>query len=252
MAADGVQSVVRAFAVLRAVAANEGDGGVSAVARHARLPKSTTARMLATLEGIGAVERLGGDASYRIGPGLRALAGNGAADSRLVDVAHPYLVELVAELDEDAALAVPAAGAVLFVDQVPSSHPVQVRDWTGQRFPLHTNAAGFVFLADLDGDELAAYLADDLEAFTPKTLVTQDAIAARLREVRRAGYAWTTDEWAEGISGVGAAIPSPEGRTLGAINLYGPTYRFPAERDAHAIGRRVRETGERIGAQLAA
>jgi DNA-binding IclR family transcriptional regulator len=252
MAADGVQAVVRAFSVLRAIAANDGAAGVTAVARHARLPKSTAARLLATLEDIGAVERLGGDAAYRIGPGLRALCGSGAADSRLVDVAHPYLRELVDDIDEDAALAVPAGTDILFVDQVQSSHPVQVQDWTGERFPLHTTAAGSVILAEFDDGRLTEYLRTELARFTPQTLVDPDAIRKRLEAVRDAGYAWTVDEWAEGITGVGAPIRAPDGHALGAINLYGPSYRFPAERDAAAIGRRTRETAERIGALLSA
>ncbi len=248
---SGVQSVERAFAVLRAIAANDGRAGVSAVARHARLPKSTVARLLGTLEDVGAVEQLEGGGDYRIGSGLRALAGDGHAGLRLVDLARPHLRELVAELDEDAGLAIPDGDAVLFVDQVQGSHPVQVRDWTGERFPLHTTAAGFVLLAEWPADAIDRYLGGDLAAYTERTLVDGAAILARLALVRQQGFAWTKGEWAADINGVGAVVRGGDGRAVAAINLYGPGYRFPGESDAEEIGRVVADAAARVGAQLA-
>ena len=50
---SGVQSVQRAFSILRALAA--GTMGVTEVAKAVDLPKSTVARLLATLEEEGAV-----------------------------------------------------------------------------------------------------------------------------------------------------------------------------------------------------
>ncbi len=247
---SGVQAVERAFAVLRAIAAEDGRAGVSAVARHARLPKSTVARLLGTLEDVGAVERLEGGGDYRIGSGLRALAGDGHAGLRLVDLARPYLRELVAELDEDAGLAIPDGDGVLFVDQCQSSHPVQVQDWTGERFPMHTTAAGFVLLAEWPADAVDRYLEGELAAFTPRTLVDGAAIRARLDAVRAQGYAWTEGEWAADINGVGAVVRGADGRPVGAINLYGPGYRFPGAADPAALGRLVTDAAARVAAQL--
>ncbi len=241
----------RAFAVLRAIAAHDGRAGVSAVARHARLPKSTVSRLLGTLEAVGAVERLEGAGEYRIGSGLRSLAGDGHAGLRLVDLARPYLRELVADLDEDAGLAIADGDTVLFVDQCQSSHPVQVRDWTGQRFPLHTTAAGFVLLAEWDPGDVDRYLAGELAAFTPRTLVDGAAIRSRLDRIREDGYAWTEGEWAADINGVGAVVRGADGRAVGAINLYGPGYRFPGAADPAGIGGLVAAAARRVGAQLA-
>ena len=69
---SSIQSVKRAFDVLGSL----GDGplGVTEVADRAGLPKSTAARVLATLVGEGAVEQVPGDTSYRLGPRLITLA----------------------------------------------------------------------------------------------------------------------------------------------------------------------------------
>ena len=67
-----VQSIERAFAVLGALA--DGPLGVTEVADRAELPKSTAARLLATLAREGAVEQVPGDTRYRLGPRLVTLA----------------------------------------------------------------------------------------------------------------------------------------------------------------------------------
>ncbi|HAP76315.1 MAG TPA: IclR family transcriptional regulator, partial [Acidimicrobiaceae bacterium] len=67
-----VQSIERAFAVLRSLAG--GPAGVTEIADRVGLPKSTVARLLATLAEIGAVEQLGAGSQYRIGAAMAELA----------------------------------------------------------------------------------------------------------------------------------------------------------------------------------
>ena len=58
--------------VLRAVAT--GPAGISELARRVGLPTSTVARLLGTLEGLGAVTRVGDGLTYRVGPVVAGLA----------------------------------------------------------------------------------------------------------------------------------------------------------------------------------
>src|SRR3972149_481006 len=82
-----VQSIERAFAVRGALA--DGPVGVTDVAGRVGLPKSTAARMLASLEREGAVEQVPGETRYRLGPRIVALAA-GLRDTRgLVAIARP-------------------------------------------------------------------------------------------------------------------------------------------------------------------
>src|SRR5262249_32539770 len=129
-----VQSLERAFAILDEV--SQRPAGVTDIAERVRLPKSTVARLLATLEDVAAVERFEG-ARWRIGPGVAALTSGVSPERGLISAARPFLVDLVAELGEDAGLGLPDGNEILYVDQVESDNPVQVRDWTGTRAPLH-------------------------------------------------------------------------------------------------------------------
>ena len=83
-----VQSLERAFAILGEVARRP--AGVTAIAERVRLPKSTVARLLETLEVVDAVERFDG-ARFRIGPGVAAL--NAAVSPERVRDARPQPAE---------------------------------------------------------------------------------------------------------------------------------------------------------------
>ena len=246
----GVQSIQRAFAVLGALA--DGPLGVTAVAARSHIPKSTAARLLAALADEGAVEQIPGETRYRLGPHLIALA-SGLGDARgLVATARPTLVDLALELGEAAGLSVRDGWTAHYVDQVDSPNPVQVRDWTGTRIPLHAVSSGQVFLAQLPAPTLARYLAETLEAFTPHTLTDAGALLERLRDVRRDGHAWVREEYAIGITSVAAPVADARGELVAAVHVHGPSYRFPAVGAEASIATSVRAAAARIGARLRA
>ena len=221
-----VQSLERAFAILDEVARRP--AGVTAIAARVSLPKSTVARLLSALEEVEAVERFDGT-RWRIGAGVEALSSAASPERGLVATARPHLADLVAELHEDAGLGLPDGYEILYVDQVESDNPVQVRDWTGTRAPMHAVPSGLVLLAEWPADALDAYLADELAALTSRTVTEPSVLRERLAEVCRAGYAWGVEEYAEGISSVAAPIRDARGKAIAALHVHGPAYRFPAD-----------------------
>jgi IclR family acetate operon transcriptional repressor len=248
----GVQSIRRAFGVLRALAA--GPLGVSEVAAAARVPKSTAARLLAALAAEGAVEQVPGERRYRLGPDLLAIASGLGETWDIVAIARPVLVDLATELGEAAGVSIRDGWTVQYVDQVepPNPNPVQVRDWTGTRIPLHAVSSGQVFLAQLAAPVLARYLAEPLEAFTPRTLTDASALLDRLREIRRDGHAWVRDEYAVGISSVAAPVADARAEVVATVHAHGPSYRFPAPGVEDEVAAAVRAAAARIGARLRA
>lgn len=246
----GVQSIRRAFAVLRAL--TDGPLGVSDVAAASRIPKSTAARLLAALTAEGAVEPVLGERRYRLGPELLAIAQPLGETWDIVSIARPAIVDLAADLGEAAGVSIRDGWTVQYVDQVepPNPNPIQVRDWTGTRIPLHAVSSGQVFLAQLPGPVMARYLAEPLEAFTPRTLTDAGALLERLREVRRDGHSWVRDEYADGLSSVAAPIADARAEIVAAVHVHGPTYRFPAPGEEDRIAAAVRTAAARIGARL--
>ncbi len=231
-----MQSVERAFAILDAVAGRP--AGVTVLADRLGLPKSTVARLLATLESLQAVERVEGP-RWRVGPGVEALAGTVSPERSLATLARPQIVELVAAIGEDAGLALPDGYDVHYVDQVESDNPVQVRDWTGTRVPMHAVPSGLVLLAEWPADAIDAYLGRDLERLTSRTVIEPAAVRRRLGQVRREGHAWGYEEFAEGIVSVAAPVRDARGKAIAAIHVHGPAYRFPAQGAERVVAEHV-------------
>ena len=243
-----VQSIERAFAVITTLA--DGPLGVTEVAERSNLPKSTAARLLASLGREGVVEQVPGERRYRLGERLVSLTSALRPTRGLIAIAHPSLVELAARTGEAAGLSVPDGPTMHYVDQVESPNPVKVRDWTGTRIPMHTVSSGQVVLANLPPAELDRFLAYPLERFTPATLVKLDDLRDRLHEVRRDGFAWAREEYAEGITSIAAPIADADGDVVAAVHVHGPSYRFPPAGGEAPIERAVLETAARISSRL--
>jgi IclR family acetate operon transcriptional repressor len=245
----GVQSVERAFTVLRCLAG--GPAGVSALAERAGLPKSTVSRLLGTLQALGAVEQVGAASEYRIGHGMIDLAAAALPGRNLISVARPHLVELVDVLGEAAGLAVlDVDDVVVYLDQVNVDNPVQVRDWTGERIRPHMVSSGLVLLAHQSPEERERYLAGPLEAVTPRTTTEPAALRRRLDGIVARGTEWTIDEFVPGISSVAAPVTDPSGHVVAAVHAHGPSYRFPPPGGAVEVAGVVAGAARRISARL--
>ncbi len=244
-----VQSVHRAFAILDALA--RGPAGITGLAKATGLPKSTVARLVTTLEERGAVARVSGDVRYRLGPAIAELAGSASPSATLVAVARPHLVELAEDLGEATGLSIADGYEVLYLDQVESPNPVQVRDWTGAHLPMHVVPSGIVMVAHWPQPARDRFLQRDLAALTPATVTDPNRLRAKLDDALTAGHAWGLEEYVEGINSVAAAIGDPSGAVAGAIHAHGPAYRFPSPAAAEKIAAKVEAAANRITARLA-
>jgi DNA-binding IclR family transcriptional regulator len=245
----GVQSIERAFSVLRALSV--GPAGVTELAERLDLPKSTVARLLGALEEEQAVEQVAAGGEYQLGGALADLAGASAPGRNLVAAARPHLLELTAALGETAGLAVAEGNSVLYLDQSEATdEDVQVRDWSGELAPMHTVSSGLVLLAGKSPAFIDRYLSRDLEAPTASTVADTDAIRARLEKIEVDGYVWVYEEFVPGLNSVAAAVPRRSGRPTVAVHVHGPAYRFPGDTPAADITAAVTDAAGRLGEQL--
>jgi len=243
-----VQSIKRSFALLRALAL--GPVGVTELAERVDLPKSTVARLLASLEEEQAVEQTEAGGEYRLGSGLIDLAGSAPRGRNLVAAARPHLLELAESLDEVAGLSIIDGRQVYYLDQTESSSNIQVRDWTGEHAPLHAVPSGLVILAHQPERFIADYLAGPLEQCTSWTMTDAGELRDRLEQIRSIGYAWVYEEFAEDLNSVAAPVFEDDGRVEAALHVHGPAYRFPNPDDTHDHGMAVIEAARRLSQQL--
>jgi DNA-binding IclR family transcriptional regulator len=248
MPPGSVQSIDRAFAVLRQVAS--APGGISDIARAVDLPVSTVARLLGTLESLGAVTRIGDTGTYGIGAGIRTLIGPVDDSSTLIARARPALAALVAQTGETSGLSVLEGDEVVYLHHEESANEVTLRDWTGARLPLHVVSSGLVLLASSRPAAIAAYLAHPLPKLTKATVTQPARVKRRLAAIRRDGYVWTAGEFDEGITSVAAPVVDANGTTVAAIHCHGPSYRFPGTVDPDTIAACVVDAAHKVGASI--
>jgi DNA-binding IclR family transcriptional regulator len=218
------------------------------MSRRVDLPKSTVARLLATLEEEGAVERRHDGLTYRIGPTLRGLAASIDGSIGLVDLVRPSLTRLAAITNETAGFAVAEGNQVHYLAQVDSDRNVQVRDWSGELIPMHLVPSGLVMLAHRSSEQIDRYVSGVLESTTAKSLTNPDRLIARLHDVRRTGHAWGRGEFDEAINSVGTAVIDGAGEVIGAVHIHGPAFRFPEPGDDDRIADLVMDAAGRLAA----
>jgi DNA-binding IclR family transcriptional regulator len=245
---SGVQSIERAFSVLRCLSG--GAAGVTDVAERVDLPKSTVSRLLATLESLGVVEQAHSGGPYRLGSQLVEIAAAALPGRSLAAAARPHLVELTRTCGEASSVSTLEQRRVLYLDQVESDNAVQVRDWTGARIPLHVVSSGLAMLAFAEPDFVDRYLDRPLERFTENSRVEPSEVRTRLTQIVTDGWCWVVDEYEHGISSVAAPIRDQSGTVVAAVHAHGPTYRFPGERTANEIAELVVNTARRIEANI--
>jgi DNA-binding IclR family transcriptional regulator len=243
-----VESVVRALRIIEALAVSP--AGLSETARRVDLPKSSVARLLSTLEQVEAVERDADGRVYRLGPKVQRLSAAAGGPAQLAGFARPYLEDLTRRTGEAAGVSIPDGYAVHYVDQTESSHPVQVRDWTGELIPMHVVPSGLVVMAHWPPEQIERYLTRDLERLTPNTITDPDQIRHRLTEIRERGYVWVHEEYVEGINSVAAPVLERNGVITAALHVHGPSYRFPGKKDPDQIGEAVAEAATKLSAAL--
>jgi DNA-binding IclR family transcriptional regulator len=238
-----VQSIDRAFSVLRSL--GSGPAGVIEIADRVGLPKSTVSRLLATLEQLGAVEQVATGGEYRVGWTMIELAATARPGRSLISLARPHMAELTRLTGEAVGISIPDGSDMLYLDQLTPNSELQVRDWSGHRIPMHAVPSGHLVLAE--DEALARQIAGGpLAAFTALTITDGPALLQRLERVRKVGWAWALEEFAEGLNSVAAAVRTADGKIVAAVHVYGPASRFPGERSADDVGTMVKASAEKI------
>lgn len=242
---SGTQALSKGLGLLDMVAEAPEPMRFADLLRASGLPKPTFARILRTLVAFGLVRQDEGRGTYTLGPRFLELSHRVWDTFDLASAAAPELQRLADEIGETVALCRLDGDQVQYIDER-SGDGLAVRVDSGRRVPLHCTAAGKVLLAFQDpavGRGLIERLR--LDAFTPRTLTTPEALQADLTLTRARGYSVSYEEHLPGVNSVAAAIPGRDGTPIGALVALGPSSRLdnssihPAGRELIAAARRI-------------
>lgn len=240
----GVQSIVRAFAVLEALA-DRGPTGVSGLAEQLGLPLPTVHRLIRTLVDLGYV-RQESSRQYLLGPRFMRLRESSARD--LESLAQPHLRRLVDEVGESANLAMLDDDHIVYLAQAPSPRSMRMFTEVGHRVLPHCTAVGKAILSTLPDPAVDQILRrTGMPAATPQTLTDRPAFLEHLVEVRAQGFALDEGEQEVGVRCVAVAVPATRSRL--AISISAPSNRLHKE-DIPATVPLLLEAGRRLANDL--
>lgn len=186
------------------------------VARRSGLPLSTTHRLVHELEDTGLLTR---DSVGGFHIGLRLWELGQLANSRLREVAHPWLQELFDSTRENVQLGVRDGFEVLYLDKVYGRRAVPIISRVGGRLPMHTTGVGKALLAFQPTWFLQSYLARKLERPTPFAITEPGRLSRELAITRNRGWAITKEEMTLGSCSLAAPIRDAEGKVIASIGV---------------------------------
>jgi DNA-binding IclR family transcriptional regulator len=242
-----VQSVDRAVALLKAIAAGPTPSTAAELALVCGINRSTAWRLLSTLEANGMVERDPLSQRYAIGYAAFQVA-SAAEDDAIARRLRPIIARVAEETGEIVTLAAARRFSLVYVDQADPPKTLSP-NWMGRPIPLHATSSGKVFLAWLPDQEREALLAGELESFTDRTVTDREQLEAELSEIRRIGYGVCVGEFEDFSNGVSAAVLDLRGRPVVIVNIWGPSPRVTRQR-LPSLGRVALATAQKIAPAL--
>ncbi|MEM7335837.1 MAG: IclR family transcriptional regulator [Chloroflexota bacterium] len=245
---DLVQSIERAFQILNVVHGRANGITVGELAKETALHTSTTSRIVNTLEHVGAITRC--ESKLMIGEGIVRLANRAPWTEQIISLATPCLRELANITQEAVGLTTVEGDECIVFYQIPSDHHIQIRDWTGNHFPLHVTSTGKLYLAELDEVKLERQFQTPLHPVASATKTDEAELMAELAQIRQEGVAWTIDELEDGLTSIGATIQSVNAERFVAIYLSMPSFRFNKVIDRAKLTQQMLDTAVAIRAMV--
>ncbi len=246
----GVRSVARAVAILDQFSFDRPELSLTEISNGIGLSKSTTHRLLATLEAADMVECDRATGRYRLGLKAFRLGSIVAKSMEVVKQADPLLRALAEETSESTFLVVAEGNQALCLRRFDGNQQVRVLILEpGRHSPFNCGAAQRVLLAHLEDGHWEEVVAHHVVRMTQYSLVTREELERDRREIRELGYAVSWEDVALHACALGAPVRDASGRVAAAVSISGIVQRFSPERLPLLI-RKIMELGDALSRRL--
>jgi len=239
-AKNPIKSTETTFQIVEGLQTLDG-AGVSELADHTDLPRSTVHNYLSTLEQEEYVFKE--DDEYHVGIRFLELGAHARNRRQIYEIAKPEIARLAEETGELANLLVEEHGRGTYLQRARGTDAVKVEAHVGTRVPLHTTALGKAILSHLPEERVEEIVdVHGLEPATTGTVANREDLFAELDAIRDRGYAFDDEERLDGLRCVAAPILSNDERVLGAVSVSGPSHRIRGDRFRETLPNTILET----------
>jgi DNA-binding IclR family transcriptional regulator len=220
---ESLRTVQRALDILNCFSLEEPELSLTEIANKIHLAKSTTTRLLATLELNHMVYKNPDTLKYRLGHRLYYLGHIARKSIKIREVAKPVMQQLRDLLKETVNLYVLEKDYRVCVEQIEGLMPLRHSVKIGERIPLCDGAAS--------GKAILAYQSDDFKNQIFKTADTNfDLIPFinELKAIQREMISTSHDE--NEVTCVASPIFDVNGEVKASLSVSGPSSRFTEEK----------------------
>jgi IclR family transcriptional regulator, KDG regulon repressor len=215
-----IRSVQRAIDILNCFQENNSELTLTEIANDTGLSKSTTTRLLATLERNKFIEKDLTTGKYRLGKQLYFLGYRAGRSIELKEVAKQTMIRLRNQLKETVNLYIKDGEHRVCIQQYESLQSVKHMIQIGQRLPLTVGASGKVLLAF----ESREFIDEIMEKQVMKKSKLE--LLSELNEITIENYAISIEEREKGTSAAASPIFNINGQVIAALSISGPAQRF--------------------------
>ena len=245
-----VRSVARAVSILEQFTLDRPELNLTEISNGIGLSKSTTHRLLSTLETTEMVEFDKKTGHYRLGLKTFRLGSVVSKSMELVKQADPLLWNLADETDETSFLLVADGNEALCLRRFDGTHHVRVLFLeAGKHSAFNCGAAQRVLLAHLPEWRWEEVVANHARRMTQYSLVSRDELERDRREIRERGYSVSWEDVTMHACALGAPVRDSSGTVIAAVSVSGIVQRFSAERLPTLI-RMIMEVGDELSRRL--
>lgn len=228
-----VKSLYKSLKILECFSSKNPEIGITEIAEKLGLNKSNVHSILSTLVAGGYVEKTATD-KYRLG--LKMLEFSYVITSRLEYQAVVYqtMQRLSEKLNCMIYFAVLHKPSILYLYNtypIGTEHNYVIRSLMGEKAPLYCTSIGKAMLSTMNEEAAAECIRSEQPrvAYTPNTLVTDEAIMKDVRLTAARGYAVDNMEHESNIRCVGVPVLSRDGKLIGGLSRSGPAWNLPDE-----------------------
>jgi DNA-binding IclR family transcriptional regulator len=219
--AGGVAVIAKAVQLIEQIA-EMGEATPAQLAEATGEPRSTVYRLLKSLQELELVEPGRRRGTYLLGLKLFQLGSTVISRFDVRQAALPEMERLHERFEETTFLCVPRGDDAVCIERIDGARVNLLALRIGGTLPLHLGSASRALLAHQPETFWEEYLdRRPLEALTPKTPATKEAVCAELRATRQRGYAISDEDVTPGVASVGAPIFDHAGTVVASLSMGG-------------------------------
>ncbi len=202
-----IQVADRLFGALEYLA-EHGASGLTELAIALQLNKSTTHRIVSSLQYMGYVKQDAAGDKYEATFKLVELSNHIIGKIDTIDLVRPKIRKLMEKTGETVHFVRLEGADVVYIDKVEANqNMVRMVSQIGSRIPFYRSAVGKAMAAEMDEAKVAQmWNSCTIERMTPYTITNYDDFLEALEEVRKKGYALDNEENETGVRCIAVAL----------------------------------------------